>query len=361
MISATVPKVYIVILNWNNWRDTLECLESIYRLDYPAFDVIVCDNASTDGSVAMIVEWAQGRLPACAGSNDPAIRALSEPPVRKPLSFVVLNEADTREGDAPSHTALTIVTLNENRGYASGNNAGIRYAETRGDGELYWILNNDTVVESAALSALVDRVVADPGIGLCGSLLLFYHDPARVQAAGGAAYRRAIAIPSILGAGQSPDSLPAAESIERRMSYVVGASMLVTAKFVRDVGFMCEDYFLYFEELDWVMRSRGRYKLGFAPRSVVYHKEGATAGSDPNWRTRSMISDLCAVRNRLLITRRFFRPYYPLVYVTIVAALLRRVLRRQPRRAREVFRILRSPESYRLPVPDAVARQVQSS
>jgi hypothetical protein len=173
-----------------------------------------------------------------------------------------------------------------------------------------------------------------------------------VQAAGGAIYRRFTAIPEIIGAGQAPATLPPPETIERKMSYVVGASLLATAEFVDAVGPMCEDYFLYFEELDWVMRSQGRFRLGFAPRSIVYHKEGASAGSDANWRTRSAISDLCAVRSRLLVTRRFFLPYYPVVFATIVAAFFRRLLRGQPKRAGQVLRILLGPESYCLPLPD---------
>jgi glycosyltransferase involved in cell wall biosynthesis len=75
------PKVYVVVLNWNNWRDTLECLESVCRLDYPAFEVVVCDNGSTDGSVAMIEQWAKGLLPVRIRSDHPAIRKLSEPPI----------------------------------------------------------------------------------------------------------------------------------------------------------------------------------------------------------------------------------------------------------------------------------------
>jgi GT2 family glycosyltransferase len=348
-----VPKVYIIVLNWNNWRDTLECLESLYRLGYPAFDVIVCDNASTDDSVSMITQWAQGTIEASVRSNDRRILALTDPPVGKPLPFAVVNELETCPPDSPAASSLTILRLNRNRGYASGNNAGLRLAQSRGDGELFWILNNDTVVEPGALAALVERATADPDIGLCGSLLVFYDRPDEVQAAGGAHYRRAIAIPEILGAGKRRDALPPTEAIERRMSYVVGASMLATARFVREVGLMCEDYFLYFEELDWVMRSRGKFKLGFASRSIVYHKEGATAGSDPDWRTRSTISDLCAIRNRLLITRRFFLPFYPLVFATVVGVMFLRLWRRQPRRAGQVFRMLLGPESYRLPLPDA--------
>jgi len=351
-----LPKVGIIVLNWNNWRDTLECLESVYRLDYPDVDVIVCDNASTDESVTMIRRWAEGTVLSSTRSPDARIRALTDPPVQKPLPVAMMEESSTIRPAQMTSGTLTILRLGRNGGYAAGNNAGLRLARERGAG-LFWILNNDTVVTPAALSALVERTQADRSIGLCGSLLLSYDEPQRVQAAGGAVYRRFTAIPEILGAGRAPHTLPSSESIEKKMSYVVGASLLATAAFFDAVGAMCEDYFLYFEELDWVMRSRGRFRLGFASQSVVYHKEGASAGSDANWRTRSAISDLCAVRSRLLITRRFFLPYYPIVFATIVAAFFRRLLRGQPERARQVLQILSGPESYRLPLPDEPRRR----
>jgi GT2 family glycosyltransferase len=137
--------------------------------------------------------------------------------------------------------------------------------------------------------------------------------------------------------------------------------MLASIGFVNGVGAMSEDYFLYFEELDWVMRGGDRFALGYAPESVVYHKEGSTAGSSGDWRARSEISDLCAVRSRLMFTRRYFARWYPVVFATIVAALVLRLARRQPDRAKQILRILRGPESYRLPLPDGavVARQAE--
>jgi len=56
------PSVYVVILNWNGWQDTIECLESVFRLDYPSFRVIVCDNGPRDGSPEHIRAWAEGSL-----------------------------------------------------------------------------------------------------------------------------------------------------------------------------------------------------------------------------------------------------------------------------------------------------------
>ena len=73
------PKVYIIVLNWNNWRDTLECLESLYRLEYPNFEIVVCDNGSTDGSVAQFERWASGELDVRPRSDDDEIVALSIP------------------------------------------------------------------------------------------------------------------------------------------------------------------------------------------------------------------------------------------------------------------------------------------
>jgi GT2 family glycosyltransferase len=324
----------------------------LYRLAYPSFEVIVCDNASTDDSISMIGRWAKGAIHAMTRSSDPRIRSLTDPPVQKPIAVSQIDEREMSSPYRSSDSSLTILRMARNRGYASGNNAGIRLAQSRGDGEMFWILNNDTVVDPEALARLVERVSTDPEIGLCGSLLLFYDNPDKVQAAGGARYRPVTAIPKILGAGKSRDAIPPVEAIERQMSYVVGASMLATASFVRDVGLMREDYFLYYEELDWVMRSGGRFRLAFAPGSIVYHKEGASAGSSSDWRTRSEISDLCAIRNRLLITRRFFWPYYPVVFATVLGVMLRRLWRRQPDRAGQVLRMLLGPESYRLPRRD---------
>jgi GT2 family glycosyltransferase len=354
-MTSAMPKVYIIVLNWNDWASTLECLESVYRLDYPSYEVVLCDNASTDGTVAMVERWAGGEFFAPCRSSDSQIRSLTQPPIGKPIIINALREDCVNSNARTTSGALTIIRIAENRGYASGNNAGIRYAKAGGDAAFVWVLNNDTVVVPGALSALVERANEDPRIGLCGSLLMSYDEPGRVQAAGGAVYRPMIAIPRIIGAGALPDALPSVDDVEATMSFVIGASMLVSMRFIDEVGLMSEDYFLYFEEIDWVMRSKAKFRLAFARASTVYHKVGASAGSHLDWRKRSRISDLCAIRNRLLITRRHFAPYYPLVFITVVGVLIRRLLRGQPDRAKEVLRMLLGPESYRLPLPNRIA------
>ena len=56
------PKVSIIILNWNGWRDTIECLESVYQITYPSYDVIVVDNGSEDESIEKITEYCKGKI-----------------------------------------------------------------------------------------------------------------------------------------------------------------------------------------------------------------------------------------------------------------------------------------------------------
>src|ERR1700757_2392454 len=91
------PRVYIVLLNWNGWRDTIECLESVLRLDYPDYKVIVCDNASSDGSMEHIRSWARGDL--AAESRTPALASLVTPPVPKPVRFI-----EVQPSQGPDHS-----------------------------------------------------------------------------------------------------------------------------------------------------------------------------------------------------------------------------------------------------------------
>src|SRR5215216_1773411 len=79
-----LPRVHILLLNFNGWRDTLECLESVLRLDYPDFRVIVCDNGSSDGSGERIRAWAEGSEPAPT-SDVASLAQLVDPPIGKPL------------------------------------------------------------------------------------------------------------------------------------------------------------------------------------------------------------------------------------------------------------------------------------
>ena len=97
---------------------------------------------------------------------------------------------------------------------------------------------------------------------------------------------------------------------------------------------MEESYFLYFEELDWAMRSKGRFLLGYSPDSIIYHKEGAQAGSNSDRMKRSLLSDRFLSKNRVLFTRRYVPWALPAVLITVILAAGYRLVRGDPKRAR---------------------------
>jgi GT2 family glycosyltransferase len=134
------------------------------------------------------------------------------------------------------------------------------------------------------------------------------------------------------------------------MEYPSGASMLVTRDFLKEIGLLSESYFLYYEELDWVTRSKGRFKVVYSPESIVYHKAGASinaAGQDG-----FHLADYYAHRNRLRYTRRFLPVALPTVVLRTFAAVLARLWRRQPRRAWALLRLTFGADTYAWPARD---------
>lgn len=319
---------YIILVNWNGWRDTIECLESLLRLDDDNFRIIVCDNDSTDDSLHQIKAWAKGRVAVRPSNGE--LERFSSPPIRKPVAFCEMTNGSSGHGQIAPDARLILIQTGANLGFAGGSNVGLRFALGDPDCEFCWLLNTDTVVESDALAALRRTVERTPDIGICGSLTLSYYSPKEVQALGGKSYNywtsRVRALPPT-----SVDQLPASpESID----FVNGASMFVTRRFLETVGLMEESYFLYFEELDWAMRSKGRFLLGYAPDSIIYHKEGAQAGSNSDRMKRSLLSERFLTRNRVLFTRRYLPWMLPSVLTTVVLAAGYRLLRGDPTRAR---------------------------
>ncbi|MEI8355763.1 MAG: glycosyltransferase family 2 protein [Deltaproteobacteria bacterium] len=314
-----------MLVNWNGWRDTLESLESLFRIDYQSFRVVVSDNDSQDGSLDYIKAWADNRLnsfPPPSGK----LGYLSWPPVAKPVAYAEYGREEAeRGGDADLDPPLTLIKNGRNLGFAGGNNVGLRYAIARRNFRYVWLLNNDTVVDPFALTRLMERMELQPAVGMCGSTLRLYHAPDKIQALGGGLYCRWIGLPWHYGRfaiGRKVINQPRAEVW---MNYVEGASMFVSRQFIEEIGLMCEDYFLYFEETDWAIRAKGRFKIAYASQSIVYHKVGGSIGTSSNPVRKSYLCDYFNIRNRIFFTRRFYPVALPSVYLVILGALLLRL------------------------------------
>ena len=232
------------------------------------------------------------------------------------------------ESELPTALApprLTVVRAARNGGFAAGNNLALKYLRKQGSYDYFWLLNNDAFPAPDALSHLIVRAAeAGPDIGMVGSTLIYAGRPDTIQAMGGAEYQPASGRAFHIGAEGPVAQLAVADiaDIERRMSYIVGASMLVSARFIERVGLMEEGYFLYFEEIDWAERGKPNFKLGYAKRSMVYHKAG---GSTQVSSRSSALAAYYIARNRLLFTRHFHPEYTSSVWRAVLLDVLRHV------------------------------------
>jgi hypothetical protein len=321
----------IVILNWNGWKDTIECLESVLRLNFSSFRVIVCDNASTDGSIDKIKTWARGGLVAEPANS--ALAHLTSPPLPKPVSCLELTRVEAESEIAPGDDPLILIQNGGNLGFAAGNNVGLRFALRDPECAFFWILNNDTVVDPDALSALIRFMQHRQNVGICGSLNLSYVEPSAMQARGGMKYNR--------WTGRVHDPVREARNDSNiapiAIDYVNGASMMVRRDFLEQIGLMEESYFLYFEELDWAERAKGKFAVGHTSESAIYHKVGAVLGSNSDRSRRSPLSDMYLSRNRVLFTRRFVPGALPSVLVCVLLAAVHRLCRGDWKRAAMMF------------------------
>jgi len=321
-LGRETSMTYIIIVNWNGWKDTLECLESVFRLQGSAFRVIVCDNGSKDDSLEKIEKWANGKQ--TAHPAEPQMALFTAPPTPKPILCKRLKQEQVEKNQVQSNVPLTLIDCEDNFGFAAGNNVGIRYALQQPDMEWVWLLNNDTVVHAEALSKLLDKMAATPGAGIAGSTLIYYHQPKKVQAFGGARYFPCFGLAMHIGRFRNRRRRVDEKSIERQMRYVIGASFFVSRTFIEKVGLMAEDYFLYYEDLDWALRGSEHFTLAYAQDSLIFHKAGASIGSSNKPVERSLLSDYYLMRNRLRITRKFFpKCILPVHALLCVESLLR--------------------------------------
>jgi GT2 family glycosyltransferase len=330
------PLIYVAILNWNGWGDTIECLESVLRQTYPNFRIIVCDNGSRDDSIEYIKMWARGCLDVGRPRHD-TLRHLSYPPIRKPISYADLGlnsalKTDLRNFDKK----LLLLRTGTNLGFAGGYNRALRYVLSHAAVAYVWLLNNDTAVAPGALSELANRMLQTHSAGMCGSTLLEFDNPTQVQALGGAQYNRLLGTHKPIGSGKEVADHVIGTDVEKKMSYVIAASMLVSTPFLQVVGVMSEDYFLYFEEIDWAVRAKKKFSLAYAPQSIVYHKGGGSSGS----KELGERADYFALRNRLLFTYRRAHWVFPLVWLSYAGVLLNRLRRKQFRRSWAVVKIM---------------------
>ncbi|MDL1957076.1 MAG: glycosyltransferase, partial [Candidatus Desulfofervidus auxilii] len=252
-------KISIIVINYKKTKDTLECLSSINKNDYEKYQVIVVNNTIRDGlkELQEFAEKEKINFIYCEGNH-----------------FIYPKKSFKRE--------LILINNKENLGFAGGNNIGIKYALNCG-ADYIWLLNNDTIIDKDALVELVKLAETDKKIGLISSKIYCYNNPKKVQYDGKKTVYE--------GMDDIKNDFP------KPTNFASGCSLFIRREFIEKVGFLDEDYFLYFEDNDISARAlKAGWKVYYNPYSKVYHKGGVSIGG---W-LKSPLSVYYATRNLLL-------------------------------------------------------------
>lgn len=267
------PKVSIIILNWNGWKDTIECLESLFNIDYPDYDIVIVDNNSEDKSLMKIRDYCQNKISVTTTSsyNDSK---------KRPIKFFEY-DYDPNQFNSTSfndlhlkHINLILINNDQNYGFAEGNNIGIKFSLTNLDPDYILLLNNDTIVDKLFLNELiiVSTNYSDSNI-ILGSKILFYDYPDMIQSAG-------IKIKWFLGEfgsiGYRNIDKPKF-NIVQEVDSLTGCSMLIGKDIFKKGIFLNSKLFLYYEDIDFCLRVKKMGgKIIYVPRSEVFHKISAS-------------------------------------------------------------------------------------
>lgn len=254
--------VSIVTVNYNQPQATLGLLQSLKKQDDANIEVILVDNASD---------------------------------VNHELEFRNI------------YSNLTFIRTKSNLGFAGGNNLGIKIAK----GDYIFLLNNDTEVPSGCISTMIAEFEKNENIGLLSPLILYDDDKAIIQYAGYTPLNYLTARNSQIG--QYQKNVGQFNGITEETGFCHGAAVMCKTADMQKAGLMDENYFLYYEELDWCEKFKGIGKgIYFTGKTFIYHKESISVGKE------SAIKTYFLTRNRMLFIRKntsllntlFFSVYY---------------------------------------------------
>jgi GT2 family glycosyltransferase len=254
MVFIPDTSVAILILNWNGLDFSRSCLESLRKVDFPDFKVILVDNASQN------------------------------------------EEGKTLKQLFPE---IELLQNSENLGFAGGNNIGIMYALEQGYTHLM-LLNNDTVVEPDFLGEMLLKFRQDPNLGVVQPLILFLHDQKIIWSAGGKW------VPALGRAITLGDRAPVSDYRHKKatLDWATGCCMLITREAILKAGLLNEQYFVYFEDVEWSLRfKKAGYDISLAEKALIYHEAGASSKKTHSEGTLSPKVFYFHVRNQFLLLR----------------------------------------------------------
>jgi GT2 family glycosyltransferase len=243
--------IYIILVNYNGYKDTIECVNSLKKINYNNYKIIIVDNASSDDSAKILKQK--------------------------------LNDCE-------------IIKSKKNLGFAGGNNLGIKYALNH-NANYIMLLNNDTLVNTDFLGVMFNSFNRDNKIGLVGCKIMYYPKKNIIWYGGGY-----IDWFKFIGVHNGMKEVDKGQcDNEKEIDFMTGCCMLIKREVFEKVGFLSEDYFMYFEDADFCVKLKNiGYKIWYNPNAIIYHKVGLSSGGE-----ESPFSIEWSTKNRLLFMSKY--------------------------------------------------------
>lgn len=269
----------IIIINYQTWKETISCLESLRALTNQDFKLTIVEMCNLNNSREKLRNWA----------------------------------------DAHLYMNMTILEVDKNLGFAGANNFALKQLVGHAGNDFFWLLNNDTVVEKDALSELVNTwEITNSGKkkpAFISSKIIDFTDRSKIQSLGGK-INPWTGSTKLNAFGQPVTNYPDTGYLE--VDYVMGASMFFHKNIINSVGLMDPSYFLYFEDIDWCHKARLAGLFNYTClSSIVYHQQGATIGNKYEKTAANQAAMSYLYESYFL----FFRKHYP-AFLPIASAML---------------------------------------
>ena len=265
--NSSVPHVSIIILNWNGWQDTVECLETVLKSNYANYSILLIDNNSSNNSVRKIKQWLNGELKEEVNTLYPQ---LVFPPNKKPIYYneVVLKNNELTISKKNEKSKIFFILSDKNLGFAVANNRAIQFAHEYLKSEYYFLLNNDTVIGKETISELINCLEKHVEFGIASSVIYKYGKNKKIASAGG----------KITFWAQSKYYKTLPRAIFREITFANGCALMIREGIVSTFGPLSEKFFFGEEdfELSWRM-NKNKIKMVCVTKSAVYHKISATS------------------------------------------------------------------------------------
>lgn len=294
-------KVYIIIVNYGEPEHSIECLQSILDNNYEFFHVVVVDISNINQSTDKINSWI----------------------------------------DKKNDSRFSLINEDKNKGFAFANNIGIKYALQKDDCDYLWILNNDTIIEKESLSQLknyYDEKKQVCNIGFVGSKIMDYGNSGIIQNIGGT-FNKWSGYSILIGMGQKDNGQFENKNIN--VDYVVGASMFFHSSLINKIGLMPEDYFLYYEDIDWCLSAQ---KAGFTnsscSKSIVFHKQGISTGSKLLREDENLKNKKYLYLSYLKLYKKKFKWLMPVAYFILFKQMAGKIYHRNFTEAKLISQVI---------------------